>query len=73
MLINEEIDRAHVRLMDAVCSWERTTGRNITILVLPHDGDEPVAVSTGGKPWTRDLQLSDVLQAVGLAMQERVP
>lgn len=71
MFKDSEISRAYLGFMDAICSWERATGREITVLVIPHTADEPIAVSTSGKPWGRRLTLSDILQALGFALQER--
>jgi hypothetical protein len=71
--IDPDVRAAHMRLMDALCSWERTTGREIMLLVIPHDADEPVALSFNGKPGGREPGLADVLFAVGMALQSRAP
>ena len=68
--MDPDVTTAHRRLLDALCSWERATGREITVLVLPHDGDEPIAVSYSGKPGLAD-GLDQVLQAVGAALEAR--
>jgi hypothetical protein len=71
--LSSDVQSAHLRLLDAITSWERTTGREITVVVIPHNVDDPIVVSTSGKPWSRDLALTDILQAVGLALDERRP
>ena len=68
--LGAEVTKAYRALLDAICSWERTTSREITVIVISHVADEPVAISTSGKPW-RSAEIDDILTAVGLAWKER--
>ncbi len=68
---DREVQAAYVRLLDALCSWERSTSREITVLVIPHTPDEPICVSSSGKPW-RDNGINDVMSAIGFAFRDRL-
>jgi hypothetical protein len=48
--MDRECDQAYSRLMDALCTWERETGRRTTILLIPHLSDEKIVVAVDGKP-----------------------
>ena len=67
---DDDVDRAYLKLMDAICAWERATGRNVTILMMPHADDEPIQVSHGGKP-VPGLSVADVCNAFDAVMGER--
>ncbi|MBI2087043.1 MAG: hypothetical protein HYT69_02625 [Candidatus Zambryskibacteria bacterium] len=45
-----ECDQAIVRLLDALCSWERSTGRESLLVLVPVEHDEHVVVAHSGKP-----------------------
>ena len=45
-----ECDHAIVRLLDALCSWERSTGRESLLVLVPVESDEQVVVAHSGKP-----------------------
>lgn len=48
---NKEIDKVIIRLMDALCTWERNTG-NGSKLILVHDNEDdgPIIFAMDGKP-----------------------
>jgi len=65
--MNDEVDHALIRLNDAICSWERATSREYTLILVPHNKEENIQVSVDGKP-------SDVLSPLGaldFALQHR--
>ena len=68
-----DVDAALLRLMDALCSDERATGRDNTLILVPHCADEVIIIAHGGKPIRPgiELQPGDLLQQVGLAVGER--
>ncbi len=41
---------AIIRLLDALCMWERSTGRQSLLVLVPIEHDEPVVVADSGKP-----------------------
>ena len=41
---------AIMRLLDALCTWERSTGRESLLVLVPVEEDEPVIVADSGKP-----------------------
>jgi hypothetical protein len=45
-----KIHRAFVSLFDAICSWERNTGRKSTLLFVPLETDEETLLIVDGKP-----------------------
>lgn len=51
MTLPHDIQRALDVLNDAICSYERDTYREYTLLLVPHSPhDEAIAVSINGKP-----------------------
>lgn len=50
MTISDDIDRAYRKLESAICSYERDTGRNYTLALIPHNTEEEVRISLNGKP-----------------------
>ncbi|GEM_PF-3563357 len=48
--LDRECDQTYSRLMDALCAWERETGRRSTLLLIPHAPDEKIVVAVDGKP-----------------------
>lgn len=47
---NPEVNQALIRLIDALCTWERNTGRGSTLLFVPDHEDEEVILAIDGKP-----------------------
>ena len=47
---DEECNSAIIRLMDALCTHERTTSRRSTLIIIPHTPDENIVVAVDGKP-----------------------
>ena len=49
-----EVNAALVKLMDALCTWERGSGRRSTLVLIPHCVDEAILVAQDGKPLLDD-------------------
>ncbi len=47
---DKEINQAIIRLLDALCEWERNTGRRSTLELIPHNPDEKLVLAQDGKP-----------------------
>jgi len=47
---DERINRAFISLMDALCTWERNTGRGSKLLFIPNEPDEETIFLMDGKP-----------------------
>ena len=47
---DKETNQALVRLLDALCEWERNTGRRSTLILVPHVSDEKIVIAQDGKP-----------------------
>ena len=47
---DSEVDQALIRLMDALCTHERCTGRGSTLILIPHCSDGRIVVAQDGKP-----------------------
>lgn len=67
--IEPNVDQAIIRLCDALCSWERATGRRSTLVLIPEMRDEELFIANDGKPLPPD-EISPEL-AVANAMEMR--
>ena len=47
---DRECNSALIRLLDALCTWERNTGRKSTLILIPHSVDEGIIQAQDGKP-----------------------
>lgn len=47
---NEEINKLIIELLDALCTWERNSGRGSTLILIPHTPDERIVMAQDGKP-----------------------
>jgi hypothetical protein len=65
--IDESVNNCLVKLNDALCSFERGTGRKYTLLLIPNSKEEEIHVSIDGKPLSRD-KWSDMPQFSGLTV-----
>ena len=56
---DKEVNQAMIRLLDALCSWERNTYRGSTLLFIPdtRDKHEKIIFAQDGKPMPDDLSL----------------
>jgi len=58
--------------MDALCSWERNTGRRSTFVFIPHELDEKVILVSDGKPIsTFNITQERILQLAMIARSEK--
>jgi len=51
----KEADETFLRLMDALCTWERETGRGSKLFFFPDADDEQILFIMDGKPVNWDL------------------
>lgn len=56
--IDEKINKIIVDLNDEICTFERTTGREYTLVLIPHNKDEEIIASVNGKPIPSSNQVS---------------
>jgi len=56
--IDRECDAALVRLNDALCSFERSTGRGYVLILVPEMPDEKIHISQNGKPLAPTFSMS---------------
>lgn len=54
--IDEDCDAAFIRLNDALCSFERSTGRGYVLMLIPENNDEKIQISLNGKSLPADLK-----------------
>jgi len=66
--IDRECDAAFIRLNDALCSFERATSRDYTLILVPETPDEKIQMSLSGKPIPSDFDPKETLEA---ALQRR--
>ena len=64
-----DVQSALTRLIDALCNWERTTGRESLLLFVPVEGDEQIVMADSGKPVPgRDLTTDTICDLVSNAV-----
>jgi hypothetical protein len=56
--IDNDCESALTKLNDALCSFERATGREYTLILVPESPDEKVHISQSGKPLPPDFDMS---------------
>ena len=69
--MDEEVNEAFIRLMDALCMWERNTGRASTLAFIPWEKDERMVVAVDGKPLPPEASFRDMEIPVKLAIERR--
>ncbi len=68
--IDERCELALIRLNDALCSFERATGREYTLILVPESADEKIHMSQSGKPLPPDFKMSPE-EILAMAMKRR--
>ncbi len=71
-LIDRRCESALIGLNDALCSFERGTGREYTLILVPESPDEKIHMSQSGKslPLDFDMKPEEIL---AMAMKRRDP
>ena len=61
--INEECEAALIRLNDALCTFERATRRQYTLILVPESPDEKIHMFQSGKslPHNYDMSPEEIL------------
>jgi len=62
--------QALVELNDALCTWERDTGRGSTLILIPKSIDEPIVMSQSGKPLPENYSMAPE-EILAIAMKGR--
>lgn len=68
--IDSDCNEALIKLNDALCSWERGTNRQYTLILIPLSPDERIVVSQNGKPLPEN-HLASVEETIAVAMKRR--
>ncbi len=68
--IDRECESALIRLNDALCSFERATGREYTLILVPGSLDEKIHMSQSGKPMSLDFGMKPE-EILAMAMKRR--
>ena len=55
--IEEDVERALIRLNEEICRFERSTGRGCHLILIPNHQDEPIFLSDNGKPLPLDTSI----------------
>lgn len=71
LLQSRACDAALTRLNDELCSYERSTGREYVLIIIPHSSDEKVVVSLSGKPLSPSAHPVSPQEALEFAMKAR--
>lgn len=48
--MDREVNSALIRLLDALCEFERNSGRGSTLILIPHNISEKNVCAVDGKP-----------------------
>jgi len=62
---NDDVQQALVRLSDALCTWERSTGRE-SILILRESGGFVYRAMSGKPNVPDDIEDADLVQIIGI-------
>ena len=68
---DSECEQALIRLNDALCTWERHTGRESTLILVPEEPDEPIVMSQSGKPLPENFSMTPS-QILAITMKRRL-
>ena len=68
--IDKECEAALIRLNDALCTFERATGREYTLILVPESPDEKIHMSQSGKPLPHNYDMSPE-EILALALKRR--
>jgi len=68
--VDTEVHEAMTGLANALCAWERNTGRKSTLILVPHQPDEPVVMLDNGREVTSTTP-ADILIALADAQFNR--
>lgn len=72
--IDKEVNSAMIRLLDALCEFERNSGRKSTLVLIPHCEDERVVIAQDGKPFPEPDTTEYVAKMISeLAFKDRNP
>jgi hypothetical protein len=64
---NERVNDAIIHLLDALCSWERDTGGDSTLILVPHtERHGQIIVAQGGKPINMTFNTETQILELGL-------
>jgi len=71
--MDKEVNSAIIRLLDALCEFERGSGRRSTLILIPHNKDEEILIAQDGKPLGDEVcaKKIKVELIVPLALRER--
>lgn len=48
--MDREVNQKIIELLDALCTFERESGRRSTLELIPHNPDEKIVLAQDGKP-----------------------
>lgn len=70
--VDDEVNQAIIKLLDALCMHERNSGRRSTLILIPHEPDQEIIVAQDGKPLPEIMRTAArVDQVYFLAMSDR--
>ena len=67
--MDKEVNDALIRLLDALCEFERNSGRRSTLILIPHCSEEKTVVALDGKPL---LTYPSLMQLIEMALRDRM-
>lgn len=72
--MDREVNSAMIRLLDALCEFERNSGRKSTLVLIPHCEDERIVLAQDGKPLPESDTTNFMAKMIfDMALTERNP
>lgn len=71
LLQSRRCDAALTRLNDELCSYERSTGREYALIIVPHSSDEKVVITLSGKPLSPSAHPISPQEVLDFALRAR--
>lgn len=69
--LDERCSDALVKLNDALCTFERATSREYTLILVPESPDEEIHMSQSGKPLPKNFDMSPMEILEGALLRRR--
>jgi len=68
--MDQHVNDSLSRTLSELCQWERESGRQITLILVPHQPDEKILLAQNGKP-LGNVALSSLIQTLRSALLDR--
>ena len=70
-MIDQDCTQKIATLNDAICTFERGSGRHYTLILVPHQLDEVIEMSVDGKPLFSVFSERTPVELLDIALEDR--